>query len=161
MPHLAAWHRHLPCTGRGCPPGSLTAPDVRSYRTVSPLPEDSTEISAEAGLTPTRRPRVWRFFSVARSISRFAGFRELPGALLCGARTFLTRLGTKLRRARPPGPPQGYDTRNHISLTANSACQLPQYAYHVGQLAFIAKHLKSADWQSLSIPRGKSADSVP
>ena len=39
--------------------------------------------------------------------------------------------------------------------------QLTHYAYHAGQIVFIAKHLKSADWQSLSIPRGKSADFVP
>lgn len=34
--------------------------------------------------------------------------------------------------------------------------QLTHYAYHVGQIVFIAKTLKSDDWQSLSIPRGKS-----
>lgn len=39
--------------------------------------------------------------------------------------------------------------------------QLTHYAYHAGQIVFIAKHPKSADWQSLSIPRGKSADYVP
>ena len=30
------------------------------------------------------------------------------------------------------------------------------YAYHVGQIVFLAKHLKSAEWKSLSIPRGQS-----
>ncbi len=35
----------LPCTGRVCPPVNFTATDVRSYRTVSPLPEVTTEIS--------------------------------------------------------------------------------------------------------------------
>ena len=30
------------------------------------------------------------------------------------------------------------------------------YAYHVGQIVFLAKHLKSAGWKSLSIPRGQS-----
>ena len=30
------------------------------------------------------------------------------------------------------------------------------YAYHVGQIVFLAKHLKSAGWRSLSIPRGQS-----
>ncbi len=30
------------------------------------------------------------------------------------------------------------------------------YAYHVGQIVFLAKHLKSTDWKSLSIPRGQS-----
>ncbi len=36
--------------------------------------------------------------------------------------------------------------------------QLTHYGEHVGQIIFLAKHLKSADWQTLSIPRKKSAD---
>jgi hypothetical protein len=32
------------------------------------------------------------------------------------------------------------------------------YAQHVGQIVFLAKHLRSAQWQTLSIPRGKSED---
>jgi hypothetical protein len=31
-------------------------------------------------------------------------------------------------------------------------------AYHVGQIVFLAKHLKGSAWTSLSIPKGKSAD---
>lgn len=34
--------------------------------------------------------------------------------------------------------------------------QLAHYAYHVGQIVFIAKMLSSEDWQSLSIPNGQS-----
>lgn len=34
--------------------------------------------------------------------------------------------------------------------------QLTHYAYHVGQIVFLAKHLKSTGWKSLSIPRGQS-----
>jgi hypothetical protein len=34
--------------------------------------------------------------------------------------------------------------------------QLAHYAYHAGQIVFLAKHFKSAAWQSLSIPRGQS-----
>lgn len=34
--------------------------------------------------------------------------------------------------------------------------QLAHYAYHVGQIVFLAKHLRSRDWKSLSIPRGQS-----
>lgn len=36
--------------------------------------------------------------------------------------------------------------------------QLAHYAYHVGQIVFLAKHFRSAEWKSLSIPRGKSKD---
>ena len=35
--------------------------------------------------------------------------------------------------------------------------QLAHYAYHVGQMVFLAKHLQHAGWRSLSIPRGQSA----
>jgi hypothetical protein len=31
-------------------------------------------------------------------------------------------------------------------------------AYHIGQIVFIAKHLASSHWKSLTIPRGKSAE---
>jgi hypothetical protein len=36
--------------------------------------------------------------------------------------------------------------------------QLTHYAYHVGQIVFLAKHFRSTAWQSLSIPRGKSKE---
>ncbi|PYS48698.1 MAG: hypothetical protein DMF68_12295 [Acidobacteria bacterium] len=36
--------------------------------------------------------------------------------------------------------------------------QLTHYSYHIGQIVFLAKHFKSAEWKSLSIPRNKSAD---
>ena len=35
--------------------------------------------------------------------------------------------------------------------------QIAHYSYHVGQIVFLAKHLQSADWKSLSVPRGGSA----
>jgi hypothetical protein len=34
--------------------------------------------------------------------------------------------------------------------------QLGHYAAHVGQMVFLAKHLKSTDWKTLSVPRGQS-----
>ena len=36
--------------------------------------------------------------------------------------------------------------------------QLTHYSYHVGQIVLLAKHYASGDWQSLSIPRGRSGD---
>ncbi|MGE3465699.1 MAG: DUF1572 family protein [Pyrinomonadaceae bacterium] len=35
--------------------------------------------------------------------------------------------------------------------------QLTHYAYHVGQIVLLAKHFKSADWKTLSVPRNQSA----
>jgi hypothetical protein len=35
--------------------------------------------------------------------------------------------------------------------------QIAHYCYHVGQIVFLAKHLQSAQWKSLSVPRGGSS----
>ena len=36
--------------------------------------------------------------------------------------------------------------------------QIAHYAYHCGQIVFLAKHLKGAEWKTLSVPRNKSAE---
>ena len=36
--------------------------------------------------------------------------------------------------------------------------QIAHYSYHTGQIVFLAKHFKSSDWQSLSVPRNRSAE---
>lgn len=36
--------------------------------------------------------------------------------------------------------------------------QLTHYAYHTGQIVFLAKHIRSAQWKSLSIPRNRSGE---
>ncbi len=36
--------------------------------------------------------------------------------------------------------------------------QIAHYAAHVGQIVFLAKHLRSSQWKTLSIPRGKSEE---
>lgn len=36
--------------------------------------------------------------------------------------------------------------------------QIAHYAYHVGQIVFIAKHWKGKDWNTLSIAKGKSEE---
>ena len=35
---------------------------------------------------------------------------------------------------------------------------LAHYAQHIGQIVFLAKHLRASQWQTLSIPRGKSEE---
>jgi len=35
--------------------------------------------------------------------------------------------------------------------------KLAHYAYHVGQIEFLAKHLQHENWRSLSIPRNQSS----
>jgi hypothetical protein len=36
--------------------------------------------------------------------------------------------------------------------------QIAHYAYHTGQIVFLAKHIRSSKWKTLSIARGKSED---
>jgi hypothetical protein len=36
--------------------------------------------------------------------------------------------------------------------------QLTHYAYHIGQIVLLAKHFRSADWKTLSVPKNKSAE---
>ena len=35
---------------------------------------------------------------------------------------------------------------------------LAHYAAHIGQIVFLAKHLRASEWKTLSIPRGKSEE---
>jgi hypothetical protein len=36
--------------------------------------------------------------------------------------------------------------------------QIAHYAYHVGQIVYLAKHFRSSDWRTLSVPKNKSAE---
>lgn len=36
--------------------------------------------------------------------------------------------------------------------------QLTHYAYHIGQIVLLAKHFRSEAWQTLSVPKNKSAE---
>ena len=45
----------------------------------------------------------------------------------------------------------------HTVLQAVSR-SLAHMAHHVGQIVFLAKHLRSSEWKTLSIPRGKSEE---
>ncbi len=51
-------------------------------------------------------------------------------------------------------------TEPHSVMQATNR-QVAHYAHHVGQILFLAKHLtftKTGKWESLSVPRGKSAE---
>jgi hypothetical protein len=39
--------------------------------------------------------------------------------------------------------------------------QIAHYAQHIGQIVFLAKHLRAGEWKTLSIARGKSEDFKP
>ena len=45
----------------------------------------------------------------------------------------------------------------HTVLQAISR-QIAHYAQHIGQIVFLATHLRSSEWKTLSIPRGKSEE---
>ncbi len=36
--------------------------------------------------------------------------------------------------------------------------QLTHYAYHTGQIVLLAKHFRSAEWKTLSVPKNRSAE---
>lgn len=36
--------------------------------------------------------------------------------------------------------------------------QIAHYAAHIGQIVFLAKHVRSTEWKTLTIPRGKSEE---
>jgi hypothetical protein len=36
--------------------------------------------------------------------------------------------------------------------------QLGHYAYHTGQIVYLAKHFAGSNWKALTVPRGKSAE---
>ena len=36
--------------------------------------------------------------------------------------------------------------------------QMTHYAYHVGQIVLLAKHFRSADWRTLSVPKNRSSE---
>jgi hypothetical protein len=36
--------------------------------------------------------------------------------------------------------------------------QIAHYSHHSGQILFLAKHLRSTEWKTLSVPRGKSEE---
>ncbi len=38
--------------------------------------------------------------------------------------------------------------------------QSTHYAYHIGQIVYLAKHLRSGNWKSLSIPRKKAEETI-
>ncbi|HLX75024.1 MAG TPA: DUF1572 domain-containing protein [Terriglobales bacterium] len=63
--------------------------------------------------------------------------------------------------ALAPLSPADADRKVNIRGEAHSVMQainrqLAHYAYHVGQIVFLAKHLQHAGWKSLSIPRKES-----
>ena len=44
------------------------------------------------------------------------------------------------------------------SVTQAINRQIAHYSYHVGQIVFLAKHLASDHWKSLTVPRNRSAE---
>ena len=36
--------------------------------------------------------------------------------------------------------------------------QIAHYAYHCGQIVLLAKHFQQAQWKSLTVPKGESAE---
>ena len=72
------------------------------------------------------------------------------------------RLGTGFQAIEPLEPADLARTifirgKAHTVVEAINR-QLTHYAQHTGQIIFLAKHLRSTEWQTLSIPRNRSAE---
>ncbi len=68
-----------------------------------------------------------------------------------------------LFQALEPLTPDDFERQVMIRAEAHTIVQainrqLTHYSHHVGQILFLAKHLKSHDWKTLSVPRGKSEE---
>jgi uncharacterized damage-inducible protein DinB len=48
-------------------------------------------------------------------------------------------------------------TESHSVMQAINR-QVAHYSYHVGQIVYLAKHFAGSNWNSLTVPRGKSAE---
>ena len=65
--------------------------------------------------------------------------------------------------ALEPLQPEDFDRKvlirgNEHTIVQAINRQLTHYAYHIGQIVFLAKHFRSAEWQPLSIPKNQSAE---
>jgi len=57
---------------------------------------------------------------------------------------------------------ENFDTQIYIRNQGHTIVeainrQLAHYAYHIGQIVYIGRMIKGGDWESLSIPKGKSS----
>jgi Protein of unknown function (DUF1572) len=70
-----------------------------------------------------------------------------------------TRVFTAIETLKPEDVMRKVTVRGepHTVLQAINR-QIAHYAYHTGQIVFVAKRIRSGKWKSLSIPRGKSED---
>src|ERR1700677_2550304 len=69
------------------------------------------------------------------------------------------RVFTAIESLKPEDVPRTVTIRGepHTVLQAINR-QVTHYAYHTGQIVFLAKHIRSGKWKTLSIPRGKSEE---
>ena len=63
--------------------------------------------------------------------------------------------------ALEPLGPDHFEKKITIRQQPHTICeainrQLTHYAYHIGQITFLAKHFRTSDWQTLSVPKNKS-----
>lgn len=70
---------------------------------------------------------------------------------------------TRVFSAVEPLTPEDLTTKVFIRGQEHSVVQainrqITHYAYHIGQIVFLAKHFRSTEWKSLSIPRNSSAN---
>jgi hypothetical protein len=69
------------------------------------------------------------------------------------------RVFAAIESLKPEDVPRRVTVRGepHTVLQAINR-QIAHYAYHTGQIVFLAKHIRSSKWRTLSIPRRKSEE---
>jgi hypothetical protein len=66
---------------------------------------------------------------------------------------------TTLRNLKPEDVSRTVYIRNEPHTVLQAMLRsVTHVAHHIGQIVFLAKHLRGADWNTLSIPKGKSAE---
>src|SRR5207237_573777 len=73
------------------------------------------------------------------------------------ANTAATRPSPKARSTNCPTPRSRRIRARALTVAEALHRSLAHASYHVGQIVYVAKALRGADWQSLSIPPGQSA----
>jgi hypothetical protein len=82
---------------------------------------------------------------------------ETPEELKANWERGWVQLFSALETLKPPDLTRTVTIRGQgLSVVQAIHRQLTHYGYHIGQIVFLAKHIRSTDWKSLSIPKKRN-----
>jgi hypothetical protein len=89
--------------------------------------------------------------------SEFEQGAETPEELKANWERGWTQLFSALEALKPSDLTRTVTIRGQgLSVVQAIHRQLTHYGYHIGQIVFLAKHIRSTDWKSLSIPKKRN-----